>query len=408
MAIGDLPQQGGVYVVGTNLGTITMDLLQEESAEEALEKICKEAGIQISDIVFTWASPPCETYSRANWSNLSRGNHYREPSAGHRPTSGEKGRKAEEHDKLAIRIKEMLAMLKTTAMENPAGGLEHCWHMLDYEAQRKLVDLCAYGWPFKKPTSIWTNGFDWEPMGNTGTGRCESKCQQGMKNPATGKFAHFHALAMHPQRGTRGVGASRQKNGMPKRLLAEILWNAAQTTPLEGRVVLDLCAGFQSLREVALEAGADYLAVDLKGERGDRDASSPRVAIMLRAGDLAYAPDHKLPQAKVVKHETAWTAIRGKLLELGLEWGLIESRVLEMPMVYERDGLTLFVCELSLPPPQVPDKDWIGMRRLEAAEDDVMLVRLLEEERTTSREEPAKAVGGARQRRGGCKDLRRY
>ena len=159
---------------------------------------------------------------------------------------------------------------------------------------------------------------------------------------------------------------------------------------------------------MALEAGADYLAVDLKGERGDRDASSPRVAIMLKAGDLAYAPDHKLPQAEVVKHETAWTAIRGKLLELGLEWELIESRGLEMPMVYERDGLTLFVCELSLPPPQVPDKDWIGMRRLEAAEDDITLVRLLEEERTTSREEPAKAVGGARQRRGGCKDLRRY
>ena len=48
------------------------------------------------------------------------------------------------------------------------------------------------------------------------------------------------------------------------------------------------------------------------------------------------------------------------------------------------------------------------MRRLEAVEDDITLVRLLEEERTTSREEPAKAVGGARQRRGGCKDLRRY
>ena len=71
-------------------------------------------------------------------------------------------------------------------------------------------------------------------------------------------------------------------------------------------------------------------------------------------------------------------------------------------------GLTLFVCELSLPPPQVPDKNWIGLRRLEAEEDDITLVRLLEEERTTPREEPAKAVGGARQRRGGCKDLRRY
>ena len=90
------------------------------------------------------------------------------------------------------------------------------------------------------------------------------------------------------------------------------------------------------------------------------------------------------------------------------EWESIEPRVLEMPMVYEREGFTLFACELSLPPPQASKGDWVELRRLEAEEEDETLVRLLEEERTTLREEPAKAVGGARQRRGGCKDLRRY
>ena len=110
----------------------------------------------------------------------------------------------------------------------------------------------------------------------------------------------------------------------------------------------------------------------------------------------------------MAQHETAWTAVRRRLRDLGLEWESIEPRVLEMPMVYEREGLTLFACELSLPPPQVSKGDWIELRRLEAEEEDATLVRLLEEERITQREEPAKAVGGARQRRGGCKDLRRY
>ena len=61
---------------------------------------------------------------------------------------------------------------------------------------------------------------------------------------------------------------------MPKRLLAEILWNAAQTTPLEGRVVLDLCAGFQSLREVALArvASGGLLLVKVGPETGGGDA----------------------------------------------------------------------------------------------------------------------------------------
>ena len=50
--------------------TLKMDLNGEETPEELLEKICREAGISKEDIVLAWASPPCETFSRANWSNL--------------------------------------------------------------------------------------------------------------------------------------------------------------------------------------------------------------------------------------------------------------------------------------------------------------------------------------------------
>ena len=66
----------GVEVKGEAV-TIAMDLNGKESEEELLEQICRKAGVERSDIVLAWASPPCETYSRANWGNLSRGFNYR-------------------------------------------------------------------------------------------------------------------------------------------------------------------------------------------------------------------------------------------------------------------------------------------------------------------------------------------
>ena len=75
--------------------TIALDLAGKETPEELLRMICKAADIAQEDIVFAWASPPCETYSRANWSNLSRGNNHRQPAAGFPPVEGEKGEKAD-------------------------------------------------------------------------------------------------------------------------------------------------------------------------------------------------------------------------------------------------------------------------------------------------------------------------
>ena len=42
---------------------LAMDLNGDESEEELLNQICKEAGVDCSSIVLAWASPPCETYS---------------------------------------------------------------------------------------------------------------------------------------------------------------------------------------------------------------------------------------------------------------------------------------------------------------------------------------------------------
>ena len=127
-----------------------------------------------------------------------------------------------------IRIKEILELLGKYAMENPAQGLAESWHMIDWETRRKTVDLCAYGWPFKKSTDLWTKDMEWMPRGNTADGRCGKLCGQGMVNPV--------ALAMQPQRGPRGAGHMSAKCGMPEQLLSEVLW-AACKGPLDGKVV---------------------------------------------------------------------------------------------------------------------------------------------------------------------------
>ena len=101
--------------------TIAMDLIGKESEEELLEQICKKAGVECSGIVLAWASPPCKTYSRANWSNLSRGFNYRKLEPGHPPVEGERGKKAAQHAyvRLTQRIKEVLELIGCYAMENP-------------------------------------------------------------------------------------------------------------------------------------------------------------------------------------------------------------------------------------------------------------------------------------------------
>ena len=150
--------------------TLAMDLNGDDSEEELLNQICKEAGVDRSDIVLAWASPPCETYSRANWSNLSRGFNYRKLEPGFPPVEGERGRKAVQHDRLTQRIKEVLRLIGCYVMEKPQGGMEKMLYMADWEDKKKIIDLCAFIWPFRKTTNLWVHGFKWDPQGTTGSG----------------------------------------------------------------------------------------------------------------------------------------------------------------------------------------------------------------------------------------------
>ena len=179
-----------------------------------------------------------------------------------------------------------------------------------------------------------------------------------MVNPTTGKFAHYMALAMQPQRGPRGASHISDKCGMPAGLLAEVLW-AACKGPLEGKVVLDLCAGFQSMRAVAEARGAKYVAVDLEGPRKARPTVR-HAAVVMRCGDKVLTKmDGHLPSETVGDGETAHdAAMRAVRLQLGIEPSWIRVRAASMPRVCERDGFTAFVYDLVLPMREARSQWW--------------------------------------------------
>ena len=68
-----------------------------------------------------------------------------------------------------------------------------------------------------------------------------------------------HTECNDPEKGAKGAGHMQKKHGMPVMLLQEVLTAAGVR---EGDTVLDLCAGHQSMEEVAAQMGARYVAVD--------------------------------------------------------------------------------------------------------------------------------------------------
>ena len=89
-------------------------------------------------------------------------------------------------------------------------------------------------------------------------------------------------LAVDPHRGPRGANAVKMTCGIPQLLVTALLQAVNEAEGMEGKVVLALCAGFQSLREQVLKMGAKYVAVDIAGERKAKEAEARRAAIVIR------------------------------------------------------------------------------------------------------------------------------
>ena len=257
---------------------LSMDL-SKLGKEDIIKSVCKHLDILPAQLLVVWASPDCSTYSRADASNISRGNHHRDHSKWHRPPKDEideKRLKAIQHDvmvqNLLMSMQSFLQLDDSTCfvMENPSASLRHRPFVLIFQILlsllRHTVDYCAFGAEVKKCTDIWTN-FEWSPTGSTGDGRCRQSCMSGKWTFHKGKrptFRHPEVIAGRNDRRPTGPYA---KCRIPAALHREILLAAMEQHCAKGSqagrtVVLDLFAGSTSLGSVAQELGYDYVAVD--------------------------------------------------------------------------------------------------------------------------------------------------
>ena len=129
------------------------------------------------------------------------------------------------------------------------------------------VDYCAYGFEYMKPTHLWSTLLRWLPKGLTGTGTCMKCCPAGgwcTAEDGRRSYVHNIGLARDPKIGIRGDGSNKQLNAIPPMLHRECLVEALANRQDEcQQVVLDLCAGYGSLKEVTAQMHLKYVAVGI-------------------------------------------------------------------------------------------------------------------------------------------------
>jgi hypothetical protein len=92
-----------------------------------------------------WASPVCTMYSCAR-------------------TTGKTPRDLEGSDRMVQRVLDCISYFEPTvwAFENPQTGLLKDRAVVA-GVPYKDISYCMYGYPYRKPTRIWTNSVRWEP-----------------------------------------------------------------------------------------------------------------------------------------------------------------------------------------------------------------------------------------------------
>jgi hypothetical protein len=280
---------------------VCLDLAQ---VEDAMGVVCNRAGIHSKEVAAVLLSPPCETYTVTDATNQTRGNHYRNHQDESRPprslescNSAEDYAKREtalKHDRMVQNLLRSLATRKQRGeefeiiMENPVGSMakqewvnNESWSTCT--VQRK-VNYCAYGKPYRKATHIWTTLKDWQPKGNTGSGRCEWRCGQLSANgrhpsekgagahPQDGPIIRRHkqAIGAEPSRLPKGPQQRQKIWSIPEQLQQELL-NAMPERTKEAKYVIDLFSGGESWRAEVESRGYTYIGVDLRRATKDRN-----------------------------------------------------------------------------------------------------------------------------------------
>ena len=247
-----------------------------------MKTICKLAEISMEECASFVCSPPCETFTLADASNLSRNNHTRDHSDPTKPPRSAEScktqldwsrrRKAINHDNLVRRIVHSFLSDRKEGwdyelfIENPVGSLRQRPYMrgesFEELTDRKTVNYCAYGFDYSKATDIWTSLKTWKPAGRTGNGRCNlGACGRGTRG-RNGRFRHRQVIAGSADRAVKGPNKKKQLWRLPGDLTAE--WLAALGPPQPGKdVIVDVFAGGESWRAAVEAAGYRYVAVDI-------------------------------------------------------------------------------------------------------------------------------------------------
>lgn len=146
--------------------------LNEVTAKDILERFGQP------DVI--WSSNDCTTFSVAGigihrTKNLGTGN------------LDPKTEKAEKADKLNNHVFNLIRELKPALyfIENPRGGLRKMNYIQDFP--RYTLTYCQYGFPYMKPTDIWTNHPDpqFKPPCKNGA-PCHEKAPRGSRTGLQG------------------------------------------------------------------------------------------------------------------------------------------------------------------------------------------------------------------------------
>ena len=280
----------GIAAIGGGINAVTLakhrlsdtewlvltDLSQTEyDYHTMLREICNSVGLKPEQVLLLWGSPPCETISPAGAVNQDRGSAYRIYSMPHWPArtdDSKYGIKARMHDAMSEKVIQAMTYSALhegvqVAAENPRGGMERQLFMHEPHwralTEKHVIDYCAFRHPLMKTENIWVSEFGWQPTGITGDGRCHGECESGSVHDATGRYRHDLVLSGPTGTGPSGKNVAQQKNAAPLELLTEILTAAVKNNTDPDRVwVVDLFAGYGSMRAAAKQKGLNYLAVD--------------------------------------------------------------------------------------------------------------------------------------------------
>ena len=162
-----------------------------------IDKMLDEFGSP--DII--WASPPCTYFSVS-----SIGHHWNK---NHTPKTKEAvlGVKIVEETNWIIKMLEP----KYLYIENPRGKLRKLYVINKEPYFRKTVTYCSYGEDRMKPTDIWTNNFNWNPI---------QICFNGNRD------CHHQPAPRGSRTGTQGMANAYEKSKVPYKLCKEILDNS--------------------------------------------------------------------------------------------------------------------------------------------------------------------------------------